>query len=54
MTNARVDRINPPSLPAVPGYSQVVAVSGADFVFIAGQVSLDAAGAVVGVGDFAA
>ena len=46
--------INPPSLPTVPGYSQVVSVTGGDLIFVAGQVSLDASGAIVGVGDFAA
>lgn len=52
--NPQVKLINPPSLPTVPGYSQVVTVQGGDLVFIAGQVSLDASGAVVGVDDFAA
>jgi reactive intermediate/imine deaminase len=50
----QVQLINPPSLPLVPGYSQVVTVTGGDLVFIAGQVSLDASGAIVGAGDFAA
>ena len=54
MTKSQIQLINPPSLPTVPGYSQVVTVAGGDLVFIAGQVSLDASGAVVGVGDFAA
>ena len=54
MTTPQVHLINPPSLPTVPGYSQVVTVAGGDLVFIAGQVSLDASGAVVGAGDFAA
>ena len=54
MTPSRVQRINPPSLPTVPGYSQVATVAGGDLVFIAGQVSLDPAGAIVGIGDFAA
>lgn len=52
--NPQVKLINPPSLPTIPGYSQVVTVQGGDLVFIAGQVSLDASGAVVGVDDFAA
>lgn len=54
MTTSQIQLINPPSLPTVPGYSQVVTVAGGDLVFIAGQVSLDASGAVVGAGDFAA
>ena len=52
MTPSRVTLINPPSLPTVPGYSQVATVSTGDLVFVAGQVSLDASGAVVGIGDF--
>ena len=54
MATPQIQLINPPSLPTVPGYSQVVTVAGGDLVFIAGQVSLDASGAVVGAGDFAA
>jgi reactive intermediate/imine deaminase len=54
MATYQVQLINPPSLPTVPGYSQVVTVTGGDLIFIAGQVSLDASGAVVGAGDFAA
>lgn len=54
MTTSQIQLINPPSLPTIPGYSQVVTVAGGDLVFIAGQVSLDASGAVVGAGDFAA
>jgi len=54
MSTPQIQLINPPSLPTVPGYSQVVTVSGGDLVFIAGQVSLDASGALVGAGDFAA
>jgi enamine deaminase RidA (YjgF/YER057c/UK114 family) len=54
MSTPQVQLINPPSLPRVPGYSQVATVTGGDLVFIAGQVSLDASGAIVGAGDFAA
>ena len=54
MTSPTVQLINPPSLPSVPGYSQVVVVKGGELVFVAGQVALDATGAVVGMGDFAA
>jgi len=45
--------INPPSLPAPPGYSQIAVSSGGTMIVIAGQVALDANGAVVGPGDFA-
>lgn len=54
MTTPRVQLINPPSLPRIPGYSQGASVAGDDLVFIAGQISLDASGAIVGAGDFAA
>src|SRR5262245_25797267 len=54
MTSSRVQLINPPSLPSGPGYTQVVTVGPGDLVFVAGQVSMDASGAIVGVGDFAA
>jgi enamine deaminase RidA (YjgF/YER057c/UK114 family) len=43
--------INPPTLPAPPGYSQVVQVSGGSTIFISGQVSLGASGEVVGAGN---
>lgn len=46
--------INPPTLPAPPGYSQVVEVGGGRTLYISGQVALDAAGHVVGAGDFRA
>ncbi len=44
--------LNPSTLPPPPGYTQVVAVSNARMVYVAGQVALDAAGALVGAGDF--
>ncbi len=37
-----------------PAFSQVVVASGARTVYIAGQVSIDEAGALVGAGDLAA
>jgi enamine deaminase RidA (YjgF/YER057c/UK114 family) len=50
-----VQLLDPPALPSVPGYSQVAVVpGGGDLIFVAGQVALDATGAVVGIGDFAA
>lgn len=54
MPTHQIQLVNPPALPTVPGYSQVVTVRGGDLVFVAGQVSLDASGALVGAGDFAA
>jgi 2-iminobutanoate/2-iminopropanoate deaminase len=45
---------NPPSLPPPAGYSQVVRVSGGTTIYIAGQVSWDEDGNLVGAGDFEA
>jgi enamine deaminase RidA (YjgF/YER057c/UK114 family) len=45
---------NPATLAPPPGYSNVVEVSGARIIFIAGQVALDAEGNLVGKGDFEA
>ncbi|HEY1544236.1 MAG TPA: RidA family protein [Xanthobacteraceae bacterium] len=49
-----IRRINPPELGEPPGYSQIVEVRAGRLFFIAGQTALDAAGNVVGRGDFAA
>jgi reactive intermediate/imine deaminase len=46
--------INPPTLAATPGYTQVVIAPAGRTVYVAGQVALDAAGAIVGQGDFRA
>ena len=46
--------INPTELGSPPGYSQIVDVAGSRLVFIAGQTAVNAAGEVVGKGDFAA
>ena len=43
--------LNPPSLPPAPGYSQIVKVSGGTTIYIAGQVSWDQEGNLVGEGD---
>lgn len=43
--------IAPSALAAAPGYTQVVEVSGGRTLYISGQVALDAAGQIVGVGD---
>lgn len=48
---ARVRRINPETLPAPVGYSQVVDVHAGRTVLVSGQIPLDAAGALVGAGD---
>jgi len=54
LTAAAIQFINPPELPAPPGYSHVVAVTGRRLVYIAGQVALDRHGDLVGGGDLAA
>ena len=45
---------NPPTLAPPRGYSHVAEVRGGKLVFVAGQVALDAAGKVVGPGDYRA
>ena len=47
-------RTNPPSLSKPTGYTHVVEVIQGKTVYIAGQVSFDASGTLVGKGDFAA
>jgi enamine deaminase RidA (YjgF/YER057c/UK114 family) len=54
MTTSSIERINPPTLPTPPGYSQLVIASGGSTLYIAGQVALDREGKLVGPGDFAA
>lgn len=46
--------INPAALSKPPGYTHVVEVRGGRTVYLSGQVGLDAAGNVVGHGDFEA
>lgn len=46
--------LNPPTLPSTPGYAQVARVTGGQTIYIAGQIALDAAGKLVGEGDFRA
>lgn len=49
-----VECVNPDDLPTPETYSHVTIATGNTMVFVAGQVSEDAAGTVVGVGDMAA
>lgn len=51
---AEIRRINPDVLGTPPGYSQIVSVRAERLHFISGQTATDAAGNVVGEGDFAA
>jgi enamine deaminase RidA (YjgF/YER057c/UK114 family) len=48
------EAINPPSLPAPPGYSQLIRTAGGTTVYIAGQVAWDSDNELVGAGDFEA
>jgi reactive intermediate/imine deaminase len=51
---ARLRHLNPPSLSTPTGYTHVVAPQRGRLVFVAGQVSADRSGNVVGQGDFKA
>ena len=51
---ANLRHIRPDGLANNPAYSHVVAATGDQTIYISGQVSLDAEGKVVGVGDLAA
>lgn len=46
--------LSPNTLPAIPGFTQVVKVGGGTTVYLSGQVALNASGQLVGQGDFAA
>lgn len=46
--------LNPPGIPVLPGFHQVVTAQGGKAVFIAGQVALDADGQLVGKGNLRA
>jgi enamine deaminase RidA (YjgF/YER057c/UK114 family) len=49
-----IERIQPPNLHGPTAYAHVARVTGGSLIFIAGQVPVNAAGEVVGKGDFAA
>ncbi|MBI1396704.1 MAG: RidA family protein [Betaproteobacteria bacterium] len=52
---SRVEYLNPPATPPAQGlYSHVGRVSPGSLLFVAGQLSIDGSGAVVGRHDFAA
>jgi enamine deaminase RidA (YjgF/YER057c/UK114 family) len=50
--SADVRYLSPAGLSTPTGYSHVVAASGGTTVYISGQVAFDAAGSVVGEGDY--
>ncbi len=47
-----VQFLSPATLAPTPGFSHVVKVTGGQTIYLAGQVALDASGALVGRGDF--
>jgi enamine deaminase RidA (YjgF/YER057c/UK114 family) len=49
-----LSRLNPEGLSKSPNYSQVVAAPRGRIVFVSGQLATDAAGKLVGAGDFRA
>lgn len=49
-----IERINPGGLTQPTAYTQVVRATGGTTIYLAGQVAADAAGNVVGAGDFEA
>ena len=49
-----LERIDPEELPTPASYTQVISATGSRLVFVAGQVSEDAKGNLVGPGDLAA
>lgn len=52
--DARLRHVNPPALSTPTGYTHVVVPQRGRLAFIAGQVSVDKSGAIVGKGDFKA
>jgi reactive intermediate/imine deaminase len=54
MPTTNVQYLNPPTLSTPTGYTHVVQVHGGRTIYIAGQVSFDKSGNLVGKGDFAA
>jgi enamine deaminase RidA (YjgF/YER057c/UK114 family) len=52
MSQSKTRFLNPALMHSPRGYSHVVEITGGRIVFIAGQVSLDASGNMVGAGDF--
>src|SRR2546425_7711558 len=54
MSRPNVEYMNPPTLSAPTGYTQVVQVHRGRTVYIAGQVAFDKSGNIIGKGDFRA
>ncbi len=51
---ADIDFIQPDNLPALGAYTQVIAATGGKTIYVAGQVSVNAVGQLVGEGDLGA
>ena len=47
----KVRFLNPAAMPQSVGYTQVVEVTGSKMLYLSGQIALDTAGQIVGVGD---
>ena len=47
----KVRFLNPAAMPRSVGYTQVVEVTGSKMLYLSGQIALDTAGQIVGVGD---
>lgn len=54
MSQSNVRFLNPSTMSTPRGYTHVIEITGGRIVFISGQVALDAAGNMVGAGDFRA
>ena len=46
--------LNPASMPQSVGYTQMVEVTGSKMLYLSGQIAIDPAGQIVGVGDLQA
>jgi enamine deaminase RidA (YjgF/YER057c/UK114 family) len=49
-----IEFLTPEELASIPGFSQVVKITGGHLVYVSGQVALDGSGKLVGPGDFRA
>ena len=50
--NSKLQTFNPPEIHKPNGYSHVVEITAGKMIYISGQVALDAAGNIVGEGDY--
>lgn len=52
--SARVEHVNPSTLPKPSGYTHVISTQGGRTIYVSGQIALNAQGQLVGAGDFSA